>query len=496
MREDRRRVKYNYGRRMISILSVCFITVSALLTGCAFQAPEKQGEKETENVPETLGLAPVFEYELPHEMPSVQINQDGYLTESTKIAVFQGEELPESFRILKKESDECVYVGEVRYRGKDNASGLEIGHGNFSDFQETGDYYIQCEKIGCSYYFKIGEDIYLETAGQLKEALEAGQTVNNVNGGWQTDTEGNQDTVAACETLSYLLLAYENYPGLLTELWSPETAGENTEAAGIAFFETLRAETDWLLSMQDEKTGGIYGGIKTVSEKPDAETQEQYLLQEISETATASFAGTMAKYSYLYQQYDWDYATICLKAAGKAWKYLEGSWYAAGRKEEKTNISGRFYAAAELYRASNEARYHNYILQNQELILNQNQDFYLIMGETTYLSTRRKVDDALCGQMMGFLMEKAEVITEKTKENLFLAEAEDMEELLWNMTIMSVVDYAITNQEYSTVIENNLHYLLGRNRQAEILLDGLEIKDTARVLLMLSVVMAEKDTEA
>jgi hypothetical protein len=37
------------------------------------------------------------------------------------------------------------------------------------------------------------------------------------------------------------------------------------------------------------------------------------------------------------------------------------------------------------------------------------------------------------------------------------------QELLWKMTIMTSIDFIIGNHEYDTILENNVHYLLGRN---------------------------------
>ena len=38
--------------------------------------------------------------------------------------------------------------------------------------------------------------------------------------------------------------------------------------------------------------------------------------------------------------------------------------------------------------------------------------------------------------------------------------------LLRDMTRLAVVDHIITNHEYATVLENHLHYMLGRNLQS------------------------------
>ncbi len=492
---------YSVIQRQMRKAAALFLACTLFLSGCGSSgAAETPSEPENQINVETMGLQPIFDYELPQEKPGVFVNRDGYFPGSTKIAVFQGEELPETFQVLEKESGSVVYQGKISYKGVDAVSGKSVYHGNFTQLQEAGDYYIQCDKIGCSYYFSIREDVYSETAKGLREYLEAAKEQETLQdekwyltGGWRTDSEGSRDTIEACETLSYLMAAYELYPEQMAQIWQPESGGE-PEAGAKALFEMLRYETDWLLFMQDSKSGGIYGGIKNitgVSEEILKNDKDEYLLRDISEEATACFAGTMAKYSYLYQQYDWEYANTCLKAASKAWKYLERS--GSGQNAEK-GIERQFYAAAELYRASNERRYHNFILVNQETILAQEEDFYLLMGEITYLCTRRNVDKELCNQMIDSLMDKAKDIAGKNKQGLFLVEKEDQEEIFCDATIMAVVNYAITNHEYFMVIENYVHYFMGRNRDAEILLDSLEIKNDARMLLMFCAVKENIDS--
>ena len=477
--------RYYKNKKYISIV-VLFLTVSVFLSGCAvpvpFMAEKQDAQEESVFTAETLGMEPDFSYEKKEESPNVKIDRLGYLPESTKTVFFQGGELPENFQVMEKDSGECVYEGKIRL--KEEAGGISTGYGLFTELREEGNYYIQCDKIGCSYYFMIGKDAYLEKAKELGEIIEASR-----------DIEEMQNTVEICEMISYLLAAYEMYPELFTQIWnSGNMVLQTSEETGEAFFRMLRRETDRLLSMQEEKTGGIYTdtGALSVTDADDREPAEN-----ISEEATVLFAATMAKYSYLYQQIDFDYANICLKAAAKAWRYKDSTKNGKNQGNDQSDaaavMNGRFYAASELYRASNERSYHNYILQNQEYIVNQKEDFYLLMGKVTYLSTRRKVDHDLCGLIMDGLMEDAENIAAREKDGLFLVEEKEPDAMLWDMTIMAFANYAIMNHEYVTVIENHIHYLSGRNEDAAFLLENPGGKDAARMLLLLSVIEAERE---
>lgn len=473
--------QYGKHNNYISVLAL-IVTAAMLLSGCAVNIPfpekSKTEQAEPEFTLETLGLTPDFSYERPAEKPGIRTDRMGYLPESMKTAVFRGKKLPESFQVIAKDSGECVYEGDVRMGGNEE-DGILTGYGTFTELKEEGSYYIQCERIGCSYYFEIGKEAYLETAKELGQLIEGAQSGGNTV----------RESMEICETLSYLLMTYEMYPTLPAKIWnSGYTEDEDTKINGEKFFKMLRAETDLLLSIQDEKTGGVYKEAKT---ELIAEEGGQALQPEISAEATAVYAGTMAKYSYLYQEYDWDYANICLKAAAKAWRYLD--------REERNGtlpvgevITGRIYAASELYRASNERTYHNYMLQNSELMVNRKEDLYLLMGKVAYLSTRRQVDHELCSQMMSGLMENAGRIAAEGKKETFLVKEKETDAILWNMTALALTNYAIMNHEYVTVIENHLHYLLGRNEEAALLLEKPDSVQAAKLLLLFSVVEAER----
>ena len=472
-----KREQFHKKRRHFSAVGL-LTALCMLLSGCAGKISfADKGEGETEFAMETLGLEPDFSYERKPESPSVQVDRLGYLPGSSKIAVFQGEDLPERFRVMAENSGKCVYEGDIRIRGE-AAGGIFTGYGNFTGLQEEGSYYIECDRIGCSYYFDVKKEVYLETAEEYGKIIEDMQ--NN---------EGPQETVDICEVASYLLTAYEMYPELLTDIWNAGSLGPETEETEAEeFFQMLRKKTDLLLTAQDEKTGGIYGSTEALS---TAEETPQEREGEVSEEATAAFAGTMAKYGYLYQEYDWDYANICLKAASKAWRCLERTEQRNGVPKDSV-ATGKIYAASELYRASNERLYHNYILQNRELVTGGKEDLYLLMGKVTYLFSRRTVDHELCGEIMAGLMKSAEETVSNEKAGLFLIQEQETDAILWDMTVLALANYAIMNHEYATVIENHLHYLLGRNEDGALLMENPDGREAAKMLLLFSLVEAER----
>ena len=476
-------------RRILPLFLACAI----LLTGCEIgkDGEELISERTDDNL--TWGMEPVFEYEIPAERPVVLVDRQGYLEKSTKTAFFEAKTAPTTFSVLEKESDKVVYTGEVIQ--KENVGYI----GTFTDLQDPGEYYIKSDVAGCSYYFTIGDDSFHRTAEALKGKLLESQHL----------LDKETDTKEICEMLSYLMTGYEIYPYLYEELWNEDASAvageENNMQSGKAFFDVLQVDTNWLLTMQDSTTGGVYSGIvpSTGSRAGQStETSDAQILKEVSAESTACFTAVMAKYAYRYQLYDMNYATTCLKAAAKAWKYLESmdAEKTAAEKDsvEKTAagqdmIWKRFFAASELYRASNDARYHTYIKNNQDAILINQEDIYGWMGKYTYLYTRRRVDKGICTQMMNRFLEEAERIAGESRQKPYLVGSEEVDDILTDMTIMGIVDYVITNHEYSTVIENHIHYMLGRNEMSTDHSQNLSAKDSARLLFMLSAVTGEKD---
>ena len=74
-------------------------------------------------------------------------------------------------------------------------------------------------------------------------------------------------------------------------------------------------------------------------------------------------------------------------------------------------------------------------------------------------------------------MKKAEKISEESRKSPFLVPSDknqdNNDELLDKMITLTLVDYIITNHEYDTVIENYLHYFLGRNSMSVTYLDNV-----------------------
>lgn len=483
----------------IRIISI-FLTLTLMMTtitGCGimedFPGDALIGGEETDDFT-SLGLSPEFDYEVPESLPSILVDQVGYARGSSKIAMINGELLPDTFAVVDAKTGREVYTGPIEQKGFDEAIGAHISYADFTDFNTPGAYYIQASSIGQSYVFEISEEpygalfnkvfkqYYYNRCGLTLSAELAGEAAHNachsreaqmkeeamikqdVSGGWHVDEIGSRDVAKGCQTVNSLLLAYELYPEAFGDDMSIPESGNGIPDV----LDEVKYEVDWLIKMQDAKSGAVYASVSSVDNKTAG-----YILyiDGITMDATIHFAATMAKFSYLYQSYDREFATLCLKASDRAYRYAEK--YLADVSQEQY-----FFAAAELYRATGGYQYHNvvknYLTQNREPDM---EDDFAFWGCVTYLSTKQKVDVNLCSNVIQDLMRKVENISYASKGSKLLVETDEKQvghaALLRNMTRLAVVDHIITNHEYATVLENHLHYMLGRNLQSISYLDGV-----------------------
>lgn len=480
-------------KRYLYNITVVILCMS-LLTGCAnTQGTPVTGEGKEEEIV-SLGLAPEFNYEIPQSIPDIMVDQLGYAADGKKIAVFRGEILPDTYDLVDAATEEVVYTGTIVQKGYNEATQENISTGDFTDYAVTGTYYLQAEMMGQSYPFVIVDKPY---AGIFDAALKqyfysrcgltlstelAGESAHNachtktaglmedaaaqidVLGGWHIDENGKRDVVQGCRAVSNLLLAYELYGEVFSDEVGIPESGNNIPDV----MDEVKYEVDWLLKMQDSASGAVYSSITVID---NAASTYQLYIDSVTMDATIHFAATMAKFSYLYQNYDLSFATQCLKAADRAYRY-------AGKYMDSVEPEDYFYASVELYRATGTFGYRkaaqDYLNSVEEPDMNDDSVFW---GCATYLSTKQKVDIGLCNKVIAILLRDVEEISYASKNSKYLAQGNKAQnnnsELLGNTARLALVNHIITNHEYTVVLENYLHYFLGRNAQSICYIDGV-----------------------
>lgn len=480
-------------KQTVMIALVCGI----LLMGCR-QIPLENTQPGDNNFT-SMEETPDLSYEVPVSIPGILVNQLGYTTSSTKIVSFKGEEMPEVFYVIDAESGGTVYTGVLEDKGYNQELGEYNSYGDFTDLQTPGHYYIEAPVLGRSYSFAIGDQVY---DGIFREACRqyyynrcgitltteyAGENAHNachtgkallkedtsisldVSGGWHEDEKGQKNVVTAARTMSVMLLSYELYTDSFTDdMGIPESGN------GIPdILDEVKYEAEWMLKMQDQQTGAVYAGVTIYASNGNAvgKTADIYV-EPASPEAELAFAMALARFSYLYQNYDSEYATFCLKAADRAWKHAQLYETDTEKEEDKW----KFAAAAELYRAAGKRSYHKYI---EEYLTTEKwqekQDEIVLLGCVTYISTKQTVNLTLCEKIMKMLMDQAEEISEAARSDIYFTAGNKQQDnhnrLLLNMMYLTVVNHIITNHEYETIIENHLHYFLGRNDNAVSYID-------------------------
>ncbi len=475
---------------------ICIEMILCLLPGCGYYAPSAADSTsgdtgETEIT--TLGLTPEFNYEVPKSLPNILVDQLGYAQDSSKIAIFKGELVPDTFSVINAESGREEYTGQIEEKGYDKVTGDYISYGEFTDFNEEGTYYIQAASIGQSYTFCIEDkpydelfrlalkQYYYNRCGVTLSTEHAGDAAHNachtkeaqmmsdasvklnVSGGWHMDKNENRSVTAGCRTINYLLLAYELY----SEIFTDDTNIPESRNGIPDILDEVRYEIEWLLKMQDTTSGAVYASVRNVD---GGAAGYSLYIDEITMEATIRFAATMAKFSYLYQDYDREFATVCLKASDRAYRYV-------GKYLDDVAPEEYFFASAELYRATGSYAYHNVVkkyLTGYPVSDMKNDSVFF--GCVTYLATKQRVDVNLCNDLIKVLMQDAEQISYNSKNSKFMTNADKDQgnggELLQSLSRLATVDHIITNHEYATVLQNHLHYFLGRNPSAISYLDG------------------------
>lgn len=411
---------------------LCLLCLPFLMTGCAVE--ESKVIQTTNGM--MMGMEPeaVIEYIVPNSAPGILINRAGYEPGSNKVAVFRGEELPETFRVYHAETKQEVYVGEVEEKGYDEVTGERIAHGSFSDIETPGEYYIEADILGYSYRFSIGDDVYREV---LNSSLQ--HFYEEIQGKTVLEEE---EIRSNCQALINILLAYEMH--------------------GTAFDDQMGIA---------ESGNGVLDVIDVLHFQAELlKKQQETVLTSTEWELVSYYAAAMAKFSYTYKEYDSVFATECLQLADGAWTYMEQN----GQSVEEDM---RFMAAAELYRASGGQKFRSVIRQYGaagERELNSREAVY---GAVAYLSTKQSVDIDLCSSFMETIRAEASEIAADSKNSYYQVNLQkETEEILWDMVVFTVVDKVISNHEYATVIENHLHFLLGRNSSAVSLIDGIGAK--------------------
>ncbi len=318
----------------------------------------------------------------------VNTNQLGFRPDDTKIVFVKTENDGEDFFVCKTSDSSIVWQGKLSGSEDDPASNTKTARGDFSEVTGPGSYFIYTAS-GVSYPFAIGEDVYndlykdavsmlyRQRCGMALDSASAGdyaheachtspaviygtKTTKDVSGGWHDAGDYGRYVVPGAKTVADLFAAYEDYSVDSDDMGIPESGNGFPD-----LLDEARYELDWMLKMQDEKTGGVYhkvtcSNFPAMDAAPEEETEE-LIISPISVTATGDFAAVMAKASVLYKDKDPEFAATAYSAAAKAWEYiidnedtvgfLNPEGIETGEYPDPITADERYWASTELYLA-------------------------------------------------------------------------------------------------------------------------------------------------
>ncbi len=396
-----------------------------LLSGCGYWAESTEMAGLYADVT-AMEETPVVDYAVPEYDANILVDLSGYSAAERKRAALKGRELPASFRLVDAATGETVYRGKPEDAAYDEKLGLFLGYADFSDFAEEGKYYLECETIGQSCRFEIREDhfkeLFLENCSKMSKACRDG-------------------TLPVSQAV-LLLEAYEWYPDVF-----PDQNGDRT----ADILEDFRI---WVTYMEASGT---------------------------EEAESPMYAAFLAKFGYNYQNCDRQYATDCLKRA---------STVLGKTRQGDGSEADQFFALTELYRATGLSTYGNRIKGYKSAFEDDHisciDETGYLFGSMTYMVTRQRVDTDLCQRFMDTIMGHAEEMSVDYQEMIDPVSDKNAgtEELLKCAAEMSCANYILNNYQYTSILEEFLHYLMGRNLRSENFYEKEE--DRAEYLLLLA----------
>ena len=449
------------------------------------------------------------------DLPNVQIDQIGYQTDDSKVAVFRGDAIGSDFTVVDAASGDVVY--EVKMdAAKDNSyTGEKEATGDFSEVKEDGTYKVIGANDEESNEFTVGDDVYADAfndtvkmlymqrcgaeltkdyAGDFAhpvchntEATVYGtSTKMDVSGGWHDAGDYGRYVVSGVKAVADIMLAYEANPDAFSdEVGIPESGNGTPD-----ILDEAKYELDWLMKMQDPATGGVYHKVTCTNfpgvVMPEGETEE-LVLSPISNTATGDFAAIMAMAARVYADIDSAYAEECMAAAEKALAYLEKNTdnkggfknpaeIVTGEYPDADDTDERFWAYAELFKTTGDKAYEKKVTAFAEVPDGLGWDRMGYYGTYAYL-TSDYTDKAYAKKVTEAMENGCKTVVANATADAYGC---SLTEFPWgsNMSVANngmlllMMDEINGKDTYSDVAKAQMHYLFGNNTNSYCFLTG------------------------
>ena len=279
---------------------------------------------------------------------AILLNQLGFYTHSSKIAIVSGQPAVSVFYVVRISSGDTVYSGRL---------GAAVA--DFSAVEKEGDYKIVVPGLGSSYPFHIGDHMaapvaraalkgyYYQRSDMALDERYAGiwhrgaghpdtrvlvhpsaasegrpaGTVISSPGGWYDAGDYNKYIVNSGITMGALLAAYEDFPIFFDTLHTNIPVIPGVPDLLNECLYNLR----WMLTMQDPADGGVYHKCTNAAfdgmVMPGVTKAPRYVVKK-GTAATLDFAAVMAQACRIFKKFPRPLpglADSCLHAARAAW---------------------------------------------------------------------------------------------------------------------------------------------------------------------------------
>jgi endoglucanase len=455
----------------------------------------------------------------------IKVCQVGYLVDETKIAILTSE--PQGNVVVRNSENDAIVaslpIGTVSF---DSDTGDSIQAIDLTEVSMPGRYYLDVPGVGSSFDFRVGNDIFTRTF-QMSMLFYAGQRCGaavrlggdfshyhhaechvsdahldastgrkgnrSLTGGWHDAGDFGRYSVNSGISVGTLLWAYELNSEKLrdVELILPEKAGLLPN-----MLAEIRWNLDWMLEMQDE-SGGVWHKATTAkfpgSILPESDKARMLIVGSghdpyLTTQATGNLVAVAAIAARVYRPFDPDYAERCLSAARRGWRWLESTPDSHFRSNPKGIETGayedddandeRLWAAAELFRTTGDAAYHEYFLSNYRRLRpmfnsgfpHEWKNVHALALYGYAIESQKDVDPKVQQEIRQEALKAADEIVTRVLQTGYRVPL-TTENYIWGSNAL-VANYGMMlrlanrispKPEYVNAAQDSLHYLLGRN---------------------------------
>lgn len=449
----------------------------------------------------------------------IYVNQVGYFPKGEKLAIVTR---PGRYRVMRVSDKVCVYETEAAEEKRDAASGDVTWRVDFSAVEAPGKYFVEDETGEKSDSFELSDSVYRQLQRALAKALYyqrcgcalekkyagiythavchsapsvfledyVNKTENprtfDMTGGWHDAGDYGRYSTAGAVAVAHLLYAYELFPESFQETLNiPESGNGMPDVLNECLYELK-----WLLKMQAQD-GGVYHKLTAFQHAPfimPQEDKDRFLIYPKSSMAAGDFAAVMALASRVYRAFLPEFANTALLAARKAFSWLEKNPYVGFHNPEGSNTGEyddehdedeRMWAAAEMLRSDFEeqAGYRSMLEKYVNSDINKTDFGWTDVSGFTLLAVltdeEHRAGDKTEQALREALFAEADRLTAVMQKSGYPL-AMEPEDYVWgsNMVVcnrgMLLILAALLSQGekaagYRRAVENQLHYLLGRN---------------------------------